>query len=58
MSRVKKRFISGYNLVEKGLLRIDQMPLWWLGIIIAVYHMLFWEMAVCLKLMINWMKAL
>ncbi len=40
MSRVKKRFISGYNLVEKGLLRIDQMPLWWLGILIAVVFFL------------------
>ena len=40
MSRVKKRFISGYNRVEKGLLRIDQLPLWWLGILIAVVFFL------------------
>lgn len=35
MSRVKNILIRAYNRVEKELLRIDQLPLWWLGLIIG-----------------------
>ena len=35
MSRVKNILIRAYNRVEKELLRIDQLPLWWLLLIIA-----------------------
>ena len=40
MSRVKNILIRGYNRVEKDLLRIDQLPLWWLGLIIAAIFFL------------------
>ena len=40
MSRVKNILIRAYNRVEKELLRIDQLPLWWLGLIIAAIFFL------------------
>ena len=41
MSRVKNILIREYNRVEKELLRIDQLPLWWLGLIIAAIFSVF-----------------
>lgn len=56
MSRVKNILIRAYNRVEKELLRIDQLPLWWLGLIIAAIFFcltLFWERVVSLRSTIN-----
>ena len=54
MSRVKNILIRAYNRVEKELLRIDQLPLWWLGLIIAaIFFLPYFILGLCCIFEIN-----